>query len=176
MNLSDKKTLTSMLSFVYHTMRASIPLLEAALRRADDAILREYFERHIDEETGHDAMLRDDLYRLGMDDVALPHIAAQFAGSQYYLIEHEHPALLLGYMRALEGESMSVAEVDALSEYHGVDLTAMRHHAIHDPQHKRDLDAVIEKMDAPLQARIAWNESCVRKMMDRIEAEIVNGN
>lgn len=163
-------------SFAYHTMRASVPLLEFAIQHTDSKELCAYFERHHAEEQGHDQMLLTDLNNLGVGLVPLPHFAAQFAGAQYYLIAHEHPALLLGYMRALESESMSVADVDALSTELGVELTALRHHAIHDPQHLKDLDAIIGAMDEWARDRIEWNERETRALMERLDREIFHGS
>lgn len=168
MNPADKASLVSIMSFSYHTMRASVPLLEFALDRTEDNALREYFMKHIVEEAGHDRMLLSDLHALGVDEVTLPHRAAQFAGSQYYLIAHEHPALLLGYMRALESESVNVDDVDAISKLHGVPLSALRHHAEHDPQHKKDLDAIIAEMPANLRHRIEWNEAATKQMIEAL--------
>ena len=165
MNLANKSDLVIVLSFVYHTMRASVPLLRFALLHDMSDELREYYNQHIGEEAGHDDMLLQDLYALGVEPLPLTFFAAQFAGSQYYLIAHEHPALLLGYMRALESESFTEAEVDNLCQIHHVELSAMRHHAIHDPLHCRDIDEQIARLSASLQTRVRWNEAEVNKMM-----------
>lgn len=169
MNLGDKKTLCSFMSFVYRTMVASVPLLEFAYEKTDAPVLYDYYKKHIAEETGHVEMLRDDLRRLGIDEIPFSHMAAQFAGSQYYLIVHDHPAMLLGYMRALERESISPEQVDILSAHHGVTLTALKHHSIHDPQHKQDLDAVIDGLEEDLRQRVLWNESNIVDFMQRID-------
>lgn len=160
MDLYDINHLSKVFSFIYRTMIASAPLLEFAIPKAEGK-LKEYYQQHLAEEIGHDTMLLDDLKRLGVDEVPLLHFAAQFAGSQYYLIAHEHPALLLGYMRALESNAMPIEEVDKLSLHHGTELTALRHHAVHDPHHKKDLDDMIASLDEDLQQRILWNERCV---------------
>jgi len=165
MNLANKSDLVSVLSFVYHTMRASVPLLKFALLHNMSEGLKAYYNKHIEEEAGHDDMLLQDLYALGVSPLPLTFFAAQFAGSQYYLIAHEHPALLLGYMRALESESFTEVEIDNLCKIHHVELSAMRHHALHDPFHCRDIDEQIAQLSTSLQARVRWNEAEVNKMM-----------
>lgn len=164
MNLYDINHIRNAFSFVYRTMVASVPLLSFAISLSD-GILKEYYIKHLREESGHDLMLLDDLKRLGVDEVPMFHFAAQFAGSQYYLIAHDHPALLLGYMRALERDSLPLDEIDRLCAHHGTELTALRHHAIHDPQHAADLDAIIASLDAKLQERVLWNERNIRELL-----------
>lgn len=171
MNLYDKPFLCSNLCFIYRMIVASAPLLEFAIERSDGD-LRDYYLKHLGEETGHDEMLQDDLLRLGVVEIPRYHRAAQIAGSQYYLIAHESPALLLGYMHALEKQATDLSLVDELSTHHGVDLTAMRHHAIHDPHHNEELETMIGRMGPEVQAAIAWNERCVRKsLIDAITVE-----
>lgn len=157
MNPYDIHALKSALSFAYRLMVASAPLLEFAIPRCEGR-LRAYYERHLEEERGHDDMLRGDLAALGVDQIPASHEAARVAGSQYYLIAHDHPALLLGYMRALERDSMTPQQVDHLSAHHRVELTALRHHSVHDPLHLADLDSEITALDPELRARSWWNE------------------
>jgi hypothetical protein len=164
--LHDRQFLCNGLAFVYRMMVASAPLLEFAIPRTEGGLL-EYYKQHLEEERGHDLMLLDDLKRLGVEEVPLSHEAAQLAGSQYYLIAHEHPALLLGYMHALERQPMSVEQVDALSRLHGTQLTALRHHAIHDIQHKADLEAQMDVLPLELRAKVLWNEMAVSRLLGR---------
>jgi hypothetical protein len=163
----ERQILVGTLSFVYRMIVASEPLLELACTKAKGALLA-YYRQHLEEERAHDEMLLDDLKRLGVGEVPRFHSAAAVAGSQYYLLQHDDPALLLGYMRALESSSMPVATVDSLSERHGVDLTALRHHALHDPHHKADLDAMIASLEPELRARVEWNETNVRDMLAKV--------
>jgi hypothetical protein len=166
MNLLDKRDLCEVLSFCYRTMLASVPLLEFAIQRSAGE-LRDYYEQHVIEEQGHERMVADDLQRLGIAPIPTSHFAAQVAGSQYYLIAHEHPALLLGYMHALESQTMSVEVAKYLSKHHGTELTALLHHARHDPQHKVDLERVIFRTELELRDRIAWNEVNVLQLLNR---------
>jgi hypothetical protein len=145
-------------------MLASVPLLDMAAEYADGE-LRRYYLQHAQEESGHVEMLLSDLHALGVDDVPRYHLAAQLTGSQYYLIKHEHPALLLGYMHAMESNAPTVETVDKLEAECGVPLTCMRHHAIHDPGHTKDLEAQIRLQPAEIQSLIAWNESNCADML-----------
>ena len=162
--LLNRAFLCQNFSFFYRVILASTPLLAFAIPRAKGE-LREYYKQHLAEELGHDEMMRDDLRRLGVAEIPHFHRAAQLAGSQYYLIAHEHPALLLGYMHALEKNLPPVEFVDELSNFHGTELTALRHHAVHDIQHKADLESLIAQQPDWLQKRIAWNESAVDAFM-----------
>lgn len=157
--------LVEALSYVYRTMVASVPLLEFAIPKSEGA-LRDYYVKHLDEERGHELMLADDLKRLGVDEIPRFFRAAMLAGSQYYLIAHEHPALLLGYMRACEQAKMSPEEVDELSESHGTPLTCLKHHAIHDPTHKQDLSAMIDSLPEDLKELVLWNERNVKAILN----------
>lgn len=163
----DRKALIANLGFIYKVIVASAPLLRFAIERADGD-LRDYYKEHLEEETGHDEMLLDDLKRLGVEDFPPDHIAAQLAGSQYYFIAHEHPAMLLGYMHALERNSMRVEDVDSLSALHGAELTALRHHAVHDPGHKEDLERVIAGLDPAMRLRVEWNEVWVKHLLSQV--------
>lgn len=165
MDLRDLDTLLGNLCFAHRMMVASAPLLEFAIPKSEGK-LRAYYEKHLEEERGHDLMVKRDLKALGVEDVPQSHRAAQIAGSQYYLIAHDHPALLLGYMHALERESLPLAEVDALSAHHGVQLTALRHHCEHDPQHKLDLEKAIDALPDSLRERVHWNERCVIRFLE----------
>lgn len=154
------------MTFVYQLIVASAPLLAFAILRAEGP-LREYYEQHLKEERGHDEMLRDDLKRMDVTEFAPNHIAAQVAGAQYYLIAHTHPALLLGYMHALERDSLPVEEVDRLSKLHGVELTALRHHAQHDPEHRNDLKRMIAALDDAQREMVEWNEDWSRALIEQ---------
>lgn len=160
----DRQFLVRTLCTVYRMIQASAPLLEFAIPRATGEVRRYYIE-HLAEEDGHDEMLRDDLVRLGVEEIPTSFAAAELAGAQYYLIAHDDPALLLGYMHALERESMPVDLVDRLSAHHGTKLTALRHHCLHDPSHCKDLDRVIGRLPAGLRMRVEWNEQNVLRRL-----------
>lgn len=146
------------LCFLHGTMTASEGLLQAAIRRGKPDELGSYFTRHLDEEAGHLAMLETDLQRLGVQTILKFPAAAQLAGAQYYYIEHEHPAMLLGYMAALECTPPSIEAVNALEAEHGP-LICTRHHALHDVAHSLDLREQIDRLEPDLKQRVLDNEA-----------------
>ena len=140
-------------------MRASVAAMRVAADRSgklgDDLLrepLREYYLEHFEEEQGHDEWLLADLASLGVSrDRALrrlpyPSVAA-LVGSQYYWIEHVHPAAFLGYLAVLE----QPAETEFLKEVHqrtAIPLSSMSCHLNHaelDPGHVAEFDALLDK-------------------------------
>jgi Iron-containing redox enzyme len=143
-------------------IRASIPLMETALERAqataaEDPVaagLAEYLDHHVDEELGHDEWLLEDLAVLGVpraDVLAEPPSAAvaSLVGAPYYWILHYHPVAVLGYIALLEGYPPTIAEVDLLMKRTGYGRDAFRtliRHAELDPLHRDDLDEAIDRL------------------------------
>lgn len=141
-------------------IRASVPLMETALSRAqtladDDPVaagLAAYLEKHVDEEVGHDEWLLEDLAVLGRDRADVlsrpPSAAiASLVGAAYYWILHYHPVAVLGYISLLEGYPPSIAEVDRWMTTTGLPREAFRtliRHAELDPLHR---DELFEAMD-----------------------------
>lgn len=162
--LLNRDFLVKNLCFMYRLMVASAPLLEFAEVRSTGA-LRNYYAKHLAEEVGHDSMLLADLHDMGIKDVPYDYAASQLAGAQYYLVAHHHPALLLGYMAVLEGSSLSIATIDEAEAKHGCRLTAVRHHAEHDPLHAPEIAKLIATLPQDVQAAIEWNASGVRQII-----------
>ena len=143
-------------------IRASIPLMERALERAqavaaDDpaaAGLAAYLEHHVDEERGHDDWLLEDLEVLGRTPEAVlsrvPSASvAALVGAQYYWIEHYHPVALLGYIGLLEGYPPAIGDVDALMARSGYEREAFRtliRHSELDPLHAADFDEAVDRL------------------------------
>ena len=115
-------------------VRASVPLMETARKRAlaempsrdpVAATVATYFEKHIDEEEGHDEWLLEDLEALGAiaqtcsDRPPSPTVAGVI-GAQYYWILHFHPVALLGYSMLLEGYAPAPADVEDLMATDGL--------------------------------------------------------
>ena len=136
------------LCFLHGTMTASEGLLREAIYHSKGE-LSSYFAKHLVEEIGHLEMLESELKGLGVTTILPFRAAAQVAGAQYYYIKHEHPAILLGYMRALESMAPTAPQLAELEAEHGA-LNCTRHHALHDPGHVADLEIQIDKLDAPL--------------------------
>lgn len=170
MSLENRQILTASLEFVYRLMVAAVPLLECAMERASGR-LWSYYERHLAEEAGHDDWLRDDLAHLGAT-LERHYGAAQIAGSQYYLIAHEHPAALLGYLSVMESHTMSPEKVTHLEQFHHITLGCLRHHAERDPLHRRDIQEEIAALPGELQALVQWNIENVTTLLNLAFTEI----
>jgi hypothetical protein len=143
-------------------VRASVPLMEAALERSRvaektdpvAAHLAEYLEHHIPEELHHDEWLLDDLETLGIARSAVllrppsPTVAA-LVGGQYYWIFHYHPVALLGYIEVLEGYPPLRSEIDDLIRRTRHSRKAFRtliNHAGLDPEHADELNGVLDHL------------------------------
>lgn len=141
-------------------MRASVPAMRRAADRSGEfdkdllcEQLQRYYLEHAEEEQGHEEWLLADMASLGIHrDRALrrlpyPSIAA-LVGSQYYWIEHVHPAAFLGYLAVLE----QPAETAFLREVHkrtGIPLSSMSCHLNHaelDPGHVAEFDALLDNL------------------------------
>jgi hypothetical protein len=143
-------------------IRASVPLMETARRRArelagDDpvaATLAAYLEGHIEEEAGHDGWLLDDLETIGRDRAALlaqppSETVASLVGAQYYWILHYHPVAVLGYIALLEGYPPTeglVNELQTRTGYPDEAFRTLRLHAELDPGHKDALDELLDEL------------------------------
>lgn len=143
-------------------IRASVPLMEAALARAramsaSDGVARElaaYFAEHSVEEHRHDEWLLDDLQVLGMPREQVlaripPPTVAALVGVQYYWILHYHPVALLGYVAVLEGYPPSTEHLEAVLARTGLPRAAFRtllKHAQLDRHHRDDLDRTLDRL------------------------------
>jgi hypothetical protein len=144
---------------MHQGMRASVPLLQTALRRCRElehadpvaAALVPYFAQHVKEED-HDRWALEDLEVLGVPRAEVlrripsPTVAAM-VGSQYYWVLHHHPVAMLGDMMAREGYPPSVAAVDRMIAQTGYPRTAFRtieRHCRLDVHHRDDLIEVLD--------------------------------
>lgn len=147
-----------------HTViRASVPLMQAAEqacalpRHADDPALpgyARYLHKHIPEETGHDDWILDDGEAMGLDRAdILARIptaeATHVVGAQYYWIWHYNPIALIGHIATLEGNPPTAELIEQVVEKHNLPpdrFTTFLYHARIDPQHRRDLDDVLDAL------------------------------
>ncbi len=147
---------------LWHSMRATVPLLEFAAERADAlapgdpvaARLAEYYRHHAREELHHDDWLLEDMAILGIDtdavrDSAAPADIAELIGAQYYWVAHNHPVSVMGCFAVLEGAPPDPDMLDALAVRTGLpveSLRTLRKHGVLDPHHRDDLDAVLDEL------------------------------
>lgn len=133
------------LKFAHGIMRASAPLLELGAAKASGS-LRDYYRSHLLEERDHADWLAEDMKSLGEEPQVIDHAAAATAGAQYYYLQHVGPHPLLGYIAALEFCPMSLEDVETLTLRYGKAATrTIRYHAMHDPEHAKDLACVIDQ-------------------------------
>lgn len=145
---------------MHDIVRASVPLMHAALARCTDGDLRSrtlatYFHEHIAEEEGHDELVLQDLEELGVSRADEAHrtpnpYLAAMVGAQYYWIAHASPVALLGYIAFLEGAPPTAAEIAAIRSVlptHVDALRTLRVHAEADPSHTRILDDLLDDLD-----------------------------
>lgn len=157
-----RRMFPSFLILLNQIMRASVPLMEAALAQSQrlagsDPVagsLVEYYEKHIDEERDHDVWTLNDLESIGLRSADILRLTplpavAQFVGSQYYWVQHHHPVALLGYIAVLEGSPPSVEHIERLKRVTGYPDDLLRTYAFHgrvDPHHTDDLNRALDAM------------------------------
>jgi len=102
----------------YHHVRFTVPLLELArdtcLAQGDESYI-DALNEYIEEESGHDEWILEDIKALGADSEAVRHGQGGFAcrvmiGYAHYAIEHISPYALLGMVHVLEGMSVVLAD------------------------------------------------------------------
>lgn len=149
LDLTNKTTLVNNLILLYQIMVASERLLVEAIEEATGE-LKEYYQRHLEEERRHEKWLAEDLATAGVnvEEMGLACDTMELAGSQYYLIKHVDPACLLGYMYVLEGFPFPLEAVRELELIHGKDIMrCIRYHSENDPEHGKELRKMLEKYE-----------------------------
>jgi hypothetical protein len=147
---------------VHQMIRASVPLMQAAHRRAlelssGDAVaaaMVPYLARHIQDERQHDEWLLEDLEALGVPRSAVlarmpPSAVASMIGAHYYWILHHHPVAQLGQIAVIEGYPAAVGVIDVMVERTGFPRAAFRTFEKHchlDPNHRDDFDRALDGM------------------------------
>lgn len=160
-DLANREVFVDNLSLVAQLMVASEGMLRHAILRLAgmegefEAKLLAYFRDHLEEETDHFAWICADL---AGEPVFRNWAAAELAGMQYFLIYHDHPAAILGYMAVLECFPMPLERVSQLENLHGEHLLrTIRYHAVHDRLHGRVLADLLDSAPSTLQPTILAN-------------------
>lgn len=145
----------------YSVMRATVPVMQAALERARSlaaadpvaAAMVPYLTKHIPEEM-HAFWPLEDLEVLGFErsDVITrqpsPAVAAM-VGAQYYWIFHAHPVAIFGYMEIMEGYPPTEEHVEELIEQTGYPRAAFRtmsNHSLLDVGHRDELRETLDRL------------------------------
>jgi hypothetical protein len=150
------------LGVLYGSIRASVPLLEAARDRARDlspadplaAGLVDYLHRHAEEERGHDEWLLQDLQSVGVASAELlsrppSDAVAALVGAQYYWVLHYHPVSVLGYLMVIEGNPPDRRRLQDLRSRSGLPASAFRtmlEHADLDIGHAAELADLLDRL------------------------------
>jgi hypothetical protein len=75
--------------------------------------------------------------------------ATQLVGVQYYWIHHYNPIALAGYIAAMEGNPEPVEFIEDIAARNNLPLkcfSSFLYHAKIDPQHRRDMDKVLDAL------------------------------
>lgn len=151
-------------------MRSGLVLMEVARDRAlgcpaEDRVARQlaaYLKVHLEEESGHEVWLLDDLGTLGLSpsdvlDAPPAQAMVELLGAQYFWMMHVHPVAVLGYLILMEGYPPLVEQLEDIRLRTGAPATAFRclkAHAEDDPAHLAELNRTLDEMDlSPAQAR-----------------------
>jgi hypothetical protein len=176
-------------------IRASVPLMQAAEKAcllpmyASDPALAgfgRYLRKHIPEETGHHEWIINDGVALGLDRQSIlqrlpKESATQLVGVQYYWIHHYSPIALAGFIAAMEGSPPPVEFFKEVAARNNLPLkcfSSFVYHAKIDPQHRRDLDAVLDSLPlTPAQLELIGISSLrtIRMMTGILEDIIESG-
>jgi hypothetical protein len=159
------------LTAMYPLVLASVPLLERAAERCaqlDDPSARRlagYYTGHAEEERGHDAWLLEDMAAAGARPSSVPPPAVtELAGAQYYRIEHEHPAVLLGYIAVLEGNAPApwlAGRLTGATRLPADSFRTLREHAELDGGHLGELHQVLDTLPLTAQQHTAVSVSAL---------------
>jgi hypothetical protein len=134
---ADPYLLRRWLVLVWQAVRASVPLLEFAAHQVGapqtpfSELLFDYYTLHAADMRVQEELFLEDLASAGVETeiaaLEFPnrHIA-DMLGSQYYLVRHYHPALLLGYLVFSEGHPPEREAIDRLRLRSGTSERAWR--------------------------------------------------
>jgi long-chain acyl-CoA synthetase len=146
------------LTEAYHHVRHTVPLLMAVGARLSDrhAWLRDPILHYLEEETGHDEWILNDIAHAGGDRAAAaasaPAVATEaMVAYAYDTVMRRNPVGFFGMVHVLEGTSVSLALQAADRIQHALALptrafTYLRSHGELDKEHVNDLAAILERL------------------------------
>ncbi len=149
------------LTQAYHHVRHTVPLLMAVGSRLPDrhAWLRDAVLHYLEEETGHDEWILDDIAEAGGDRataaVSRPAIATEaMVAYAYDTVMRGNPVGFFGMVHVLEGTSVSLALTAADRIQSALALpnrafTYLRSHGELDKEHVNDLAAILLRLTDP---------------------------
>jgi len=162
--LRGEVSLPSYVAFLreaYHHVRHTVPLLRAtkAALPARHDWLRAPLDEYIDEESGHDEWILDDIAACGADADAVRHgrpghATEVMVAYAYDTIARGNPLGFFGMVHVLEGTSVSLAlmAADAIQRPLGLPDAAFRYlrsHGTLDQQHTAHFALLMDQIDDP---------------------------
>jgi pyrroloquinoline quinone (PQQ) biosynthesis protein C len=145
------------LTQAYHHVRHTVPLLMAVGARVPDrhAWLRDAVLHYLEEETGHDEWILNDIEQAGGDRAAAaasqPAVATEaMIAYAYDTVMRRNPLGFFGMVHVLEGTSVALALQAADRMQQALDLpirafTYLRSHGELDKTHVKDLADILER-------------------------------
>jgi len=145
------------LTQAYHHVRHTVPLLMAVGARVPDrqAWLRDSILHYLEEETGHDEWILNDIAHAGGDRAAAaasePAVATEaMVAYAYDTVMRRNPLGFFGMVHVLEGTSVALALQAADRIQQALDLPAraftyLRSHGELDKEHINDLTGILER-------------------------------
>jgi len=146
------------LTQAYHHVRHTVPLLMAVGSRLPErhGWLQESILHYLEEETGHDEWILNDIARAGGDRAAAaasePSVATEaMVAYAYDTVMRRNPIGFFGMVHVLEGTSVALA-LNAADRIQGAlglppnALTYLRSHGELDKEHINDLGAILERL------------------------------
>jgi long-chain acyl-CoA synthetase len=149
------------LTQAYHHVRHTVPLLMAVGSRLPDhhAWLRDSVLHYLEEETGHEQWILNDIAAAGGDRAAAaastPNIATEaMVAYAYDTVMRRNPIGFFGMVHVLEGTSVSLAlqAADRIKSTLALPTSAftyLRSHGELDKEHINDLAAILERLTDP---------------------------
>ena len=157
----DRDLYVSFLTQAYHHVRHTVPLLERVRERVPDRLewLRGELDHYIEEETGHEQWILNDIAAAGGDRAAAeqssPATATEaMVAYAYDTVARGNPLGFFGMVFVLEGTSVSLAlnAADAIQRALGLPsraITYLRSHGELDQQHVGHLSGILERLSGP---------------------------
>jgi pyrroloquinoline quinone (PQQ) biosynthesis protein C len=145
------------LTQAYHHVRHTVPLLMAVGARVPDrhAWLRDAILHYLEEETGHDEWILNDIERAGGDRAAAaasePSVATEaMVAYAYDTVMRRNPLGFFGMVHVLEGTSVALAlnaagRIQQVLQLPSSAFTYLKSHGELDKEHINDLAGILER-------------------------------
>jgi pyrroloquinoline quinone (PQQ) biosynthesis protein C len=145
------------LTQAYHHVRHTVPLLMAVGARVPDrhAWLRDAILHYLEEETGHDEWILNDIERAGGDRAAAaasePAVATEaMVAYAYDTVTRRNPLGFFGMVHVLEGTSVALAlnaagRIQQALQLPSNAFTYLKSHGELDKEHINDLAGILER-------------------------------